>query len=208
MTLTKLPADSSSTTSRRKEWVTIRCHQCSEDFQVTPAWARGGRRKYCSRRCLALATVAGKRKGIKHRPDSIQRMKDAATGRYLGESSPVWKGGRFHDQHGYVSVAVSTLTGRERELAEAMAPKHAKGRPYIREHRLVMATMLDRPLQPFEVVHHHNGVKDDNSPTNLFLRDQSSHTLEHRMVDRELARMRERVAELEAENADLRSRLT
>jgi hypothetical protein len=89
-----------------------------------------------------------------------------------------------------------------------MAPKHAKGRGYVREHRLVMATMIDRPLEPFEVVHHHNGVKDDNSPGNLFLRDQSSHTLEHRMIDRELARLRERVVELEAENAALRSRST
>jgi hypothetical protein len=208
MTLTNLPAPSSPTTSRRKEWVSILCQQCGASFEVTPAWARGGRRKYCSRRCLALATVAGKRKGIRHTAESRQRMKDAKTGRYLGPESHAWKGGRFHDQNGYVSVAVSTLTGRARELAVAMAPKTGKGRPYVREHRLVMATMLDRPLQPFEVVHHHNGVKDDNSPSNLFLKDQSSHTLEHRMVDRELARLRERVAELEAENAELRSRAT
>ena len=125
-----------------------------------------------------------------------------------GPESHAWKGGRFHDQHGYLMVAVDTLTGRERELAEAMAPKHAKGRPYLREHRLVMAVTLDRPLASHEGIHHHNGVKDDNRPSNLFLRDQSSHTLEHRMVDRELARLRERVVELEAENAALRSRLT
>lgn len=184
------------------------CRVCGKAFEITPAWARGGRRKYCSRQCNWKASLQGKRTGTKHRPESIQRMKDATTGRYLGANSPVWKGGRFHDQHGYVSVAVSTLTGRQRELAEAMAPKHAKGRPYIREHRLVMATMLDRPLESFEVVHHHNGVKDDNSPSNLFLKDQSSHTLEHRMIDRELARLRERVAELEAENAELRSHST
>ena len=130
------------------------------------------------------------------------------TGRYLGPESHAWKGGLWRDQNGYVNVAVSMLTGRERELAEAMAPKTGKGRPYIREHRLVMATMLDRPLVPAEIVHHHNGVKDDNLPSNLFLKDQRSHSLEHRMVDRELARLRERVAELEAENAALRSRLT
>ena len=83
-----------------------------------------------------------------------------------------------------------------------------KGSAYVREHRLRMAVTLDRPLATHELVHHHNGIKDDNAPGNLFLRDQSSHTLEHRMVDRELARLRERVAELEAENAALRSRLT
>jgi len=179
------------------------CRVCGKAFEITPAWARGGRRKYCSRQCNWKASLQGKRSGVKHRPESIQRMKDAATGRYLGPNSPVWKGGRFHDQNGYVSVALVTLTGRALELASAMTTGK-----YVREHRLVMATMLDRPLQPFEVVHHHNGVKDDNSPTNLFLKDQSSHTLEHRMIDRELARLRERVAELEAENAELRSRVT
>jgi hypothetical protein len=89
-----------------------------------------------------------------------------------------------------------------------MAPKSGRGRPYVREHRLVMATVLNRPLEPFEVVHHHNGEKADNRPANLFLHDQASHSREHRMVDLELARLRVRVAELEAENAELRSRLT
>ena len=181
------------------------CVVCGKAFEITPAWARGGRRKYCSRQCNWKASLAGKRTGIRHTAESRQRMKDAMTGRYLGPESHAWKGGRFHDQNGYLMVATSTLTGRRRELAEAMATKDSA---YVREHRLVMATMLDRPLTPSEIVHHHNGVKDDNQPGNLFLRDQSSHTLEHRTVDRELARLRERVAELEAENAALRSRLT
>lgn len=184
------------------------CQVCGKSFEITPAWARGGRRKYCSRQCNWKASLAGKRTGTKHTPESRQRMRDAMVGRQVGPLSHAWKGGRFHDQHGYVSVAVETLTGRDRELALAMAPKSGRGRPYVREHRLVMARMLDRPLEPHEVVHHHNGVKDDNSPGNLFLKDQSSHTLEHRMIDRELARLRERVIELEAENAELRSRLT
>ena len=176
------------------------CQVCGKVFEITPAWARGGRRKYCSRQCNWKASLAGKRTGTHHRPESIERMR---TPKPTGTDSPVWKGGRFHDQNGYVSVALVTLTGRRRELAEAMTTGK-----YVREHRLVMATLLDRPLQPSEVVHHHNGVKDDNSPSNLFLRDQSSHTLEHRMIDRELARLQTRVVELEAENAELRSRLT
>lgn len=63
---------------------------------------------------------------------------------------------------------------------------HADKRGRVMEHRLVMEEQLGRYLQPEEVVHHMNHVRDDNRPENLMvLPDQSVHMRLHNEAGRQ-----------------------
>lgn len=57
------------------------------------------------------------------------------------------------------------------------------GARYAAEHRLVMARLLARPLEPHENVHHRNGHRSDNRPDNLELWT-TLQPIGHRVSDR------------------------
>lgn len=67
----------------------------------------------------------------------------------VGPLSPTWKGGRHVNKDGYVVVAMGGYNALE--------------------HRVVMEKAIGRPLLESENVHHKNGVRHDNSPSNLEL---------------------------------------
>ena len=86
-----------------------------------------------------------------------------------GEKSPMWKGGRTISR-GYILI---------------YKPSHpfCNKQGYILEHRLVMEKFLKRYLTSEEVVHHINGIKDDNRLNNLMLfHNNSLHHKYHRML--------------------------
>ena len=85
----------------------------------------------------------------------------------IGNKNPRWKGGRKYDGQGYVLIYM---------------PKHPRpsSKNYIYEHRLVMETHINRLLKSTEIVHHINGIRDDNRINNLMLfYSNREHKLHH-----------------------------
>lgn len=92
------------------------------------------------------------------------------------ERNHQWKGGRSIASNGYVLVKVGT----EHHLADV--------RGYAYEHRLVAEEKLGRALLPGEQVHHVDGDKQNNDPSNLEVVTHAEHGVAHR-APRSRARM-------------------
>jgi len=108
---------------------------------------------------------------IKGLPYTIRCLQCAMKHHYCsGELNPAWKGGRKTILGGYIMVWISP-TDFYHEMADS--------RNFVMEHRLVMAKYLGRCLQSWELVHHKNGIKDDNRLENLKLTTKGSHVVEH-----------------------------
>ncbi len=84
-----------------------------------------------------------------------------------GAEHPHWRGGRKGHSAGYVRVWLPQ---------SSMA--HSDG--YVYEHRLVMSAHIGRDLEPEEVCHHQNEIRDDNRLDNLMLfANQAEHIAYH-----------------------------
>ncbi len=75
-------------------------------------------------------------------------------------------GGRKITPAGYVQVRI---------YPDSPFYSMADTRSYVLEHRLIMAEHLERVLKEDEIVHHKNGIKDDNHIENLELLTRDTH---------------------------------
>lgn len=110
-------------------------------------------------------TIGTNDRRVRQYLDSVGVVREYPLGS-SGQNNPNWKGGRLVDKSGYI-------------LLKAVGHPDANHWGYIREHRLVMEQMIGRRLLPLEVVHHRNGIKDDNRPKNLQLFSENGAHLAH-----------------------------
>lgn len=82
-----------------------------------------------------------------------------------GDQHPRWKGGKMDDGQGYIKI---------------LCPSHPNNNQgYVLEHRLIVEKNIGRLLKANEIVHHKNGVRDDNRLENLQLMTIGEHRVLH-----------------------------
>lgn len=122
---------------------------------VQISWCKGKKFPKWLREKLSKAHT-----GKKHSETQRKKMSDM----FKGKNNPAWRGGK-HLSRGYVCVYVNN---------------HPFVKQYAFEHRIVMEKHIGRVLLPKEVVHHINGICEDNRIENLMLfSSQSEHRKYH-----------------------------
>lgn len=113
-------------------------------------------------------------------------------GSLAGNKNGQWKGGKHKNSLGYTIVCIpynSPFTSMRKGGHDNC----------ILEHRFVMANYLSRCLEPWEIVHHINGKKNDNRIENLEIVSNSKHLT--------ITKLMKRIKELEEENRKLKCSL-
>ena len=177
-----------------KKKVSCMCLNCSKSFEkIYTRWV-GVKKHFCCRACY---TAWRNRNSVKLMyscdfcGDSFQmyphRLKTnehnfcskECANRWMSkyqikEKCVHWKGGRHKSSDGYIYINQSNKGARKLE------------------HRLIMEEYLERKLKTSEIVHHINGIRDDNKIENLCVVDNTNHergTLlkqcRHKIVDLE-----------------------
>lgn len=147
---------------RGRRAVGIECIQCGRVFLTRRDALKQGKGRYCSQRCQGLDRV-----------DQLRKHHGS------GEKNNAWKGGRVRHARGYAMVHMPSH------------PRAATANGYVFEHILIAEKKLGRPLvwhgvddPRSEIVHHIDGNKRNNAPSNLEVTTFSKHASGHAALRR------------------------
>lgn len=167
-------ANKASADVRTKDKIDLVCEHCGIKFKLLDSVIKsrekqsGTNIKYCSQRCMGLASRTRyiencKECGIgfettRNQFCSVQCVRD-----YKKRTGMMKKEGCWHE-NGYKVL-------------------YLDGDKSIKEHIKIMEEYIGRKLKEDEVVHHINGVRDDNRLENLKLMTRGEHSSLHRKIE-------------------------
>ena len=167
---------------------------CSPEHRAKISKANTGKHPSAETRAMMSERRKGKPLSPEHRarmikslksPETRAKMSESHKGKQRGPANPKWKGGRTKTR-GYM---------RLQNPAHPRADIHG----YVLEHIIVWEETHRRVLPPSWVIHHVNGIKDDNRPENLLACPQGNH--HYALL---LQALKARIRHLEAENKRLK----
>ncbi len=179
----------------QQKYIFIACSDCGKERWVR---LKGGKPEYI--RCPSCGCKK------RHSPSSATRLKmsQSRDGKYRGENSPNWKGGKIRDAFGYILVKLQP---------DDFFYSMIDARGYVKEHRLIVAQSIGRNLHLWEIVHHKNHIRDDNRLDNLQLISDDKHkqlSILEVKIDRLLTKQDELMTEiklLRSENKQLKAKV-
>lgn len=196
--------------------VAVMCSNCGKSFEKKRN--RIFENNYCSRQCMkefrrgksggARAECGNCGKEIWMAPSRLQRAQDRDRKVYCSwDCKRQWYSGKNHHMYkgkyknlpGYVVI-------RGDEVPEEYHSMLTES-DHVLEHRLVMAQHLGRSLTDGEVVHHKNGVKDDNRIENLELHSRLAHNGITNIEHKGIAKLKRENKQLKAQVKELQERL-
>jgi len=167
LTCSQKCAASISWAKRQKaEMTTLQCQHCGQDFSLLNSVIRArkkthGNPMYCSKKCADEA-----KKNINH----CKVCNKVFSGRVARITCGIKCANIFKKRNGtwYENGYIVEYTGAKNG---------------IKQHRRIMQDYLGRKLTNDEVVHHINGIRDDNRLENLQLTTHSEHSSHHRIEE-------------------------
>lgn len=114
-------------------------------------WSTG---KHLSQKTRLKISLA--HRGKKVSKETRDKLREINKNHWCGTKNPKWKGGQIVSKDGYILIL------------QPSHPRLNKTR-YVNKSHLIMEKSLGRYLKPEEVVHHINGIKNDDRLENLML---------------------------------------
>ena len=172
----------------RNQRIAIQCQECGKVFQRKLS-AQKSTKMFCCRKCMDIfisrngsplktGTIRSCQICLKdfyvtpcqtkrnHGVVCSKECRVILVGRKMsGPKSPLWKGGVYQGADGYVYIS------------QHGHPRDRNG--FVKRAVLVVEKKLGRFLEPGEIVHHINQVKDDDRPENLTAMNRLEHNRLH-----------------------------